>query len=396
MDASSFNGKSGKVVLAETKKHGKYSTFLPNALPVKIDLNNLAGLVEQATLQLGKLNGMARSIPNPYLFTRLYTKKEALMSSRIEGTQSSLEEVLMAEAEELNKSYFRDGYWAGGRPVRASDLLEVRNLIKASEEGVESIRTEKITLPLLLRLHRILLKGVRGGERNPGALRSVPNWLGPAGTRIQDSIYVPPPPESVRELLTNLLDYLNGTDNLPKLVRIAIAHYQFEAIHPFEDGNGRIGRLMVILYMLEAKLLDLELLYLSEYFERNRSKYYDLLLKVSQQGTYGEWVSFFLNGIIEQTNSVIEKVSALLEFSDKTRKRLEKERSPYVLLTFESLLSNPYVTIPTVAKMNKISYPAAKRVVSRLIAIGVLKKLDYKNARGKIFGSRQIIEIIDS
>ncbi len=390
MYPENFDGRAGEVIKTETEKHGTYYTFIPKRLPVELDMNDFSVLLEEAARQLGRLNGMTRLLPNPYLLTKPYTQKEAIMSSRIEGTQTSFEEVLIAEAG--GEAGAREGQ---GRKM--TDLLEVRNLVRAIDEGVDSIRTRGIDMQMLLRLHMVLMEGVRGSEKGVGRVRSVPNWIGPSGTKIQDAKYVPPPPGEVEGLLANLLEYFNAEDGTPKLVKIAMAHYQFEAIHPFEDGNGRIGRLLVILYLIKSGLLETQMLYLSEYFERNRTLYYDLLFKASQKGAYGEWVSFFLSGIIEQSRKVMEKATQLLEFSDAMKSRMKDVRSRHVMDVFDSLLSNPYVTITGIAKREGISYPSAKLAVEKLVGLGALSASSLKDAtgRGKIFASEPILKILN-
>lgn len=389
MHSDNFNGKAGKVISAETKKDGIYLTFIPIPLPVLPDMNNLSERLERAARELGKLNGMMKLLPNPYLLTKPYTQKEAVMSSMIEGTLTSFEDVLIADAGgAINKD-------SNPRQVRKEyDMLEVKNLVAAIEDGVESIKTNDIDLSVLLRLHRILMNEVRGSDKHPGSLRSVQNWIGASGTKVQDAKYVPPPPEYVAELLANLLNYVHSEDGTPKLVKIAIAHYQFEAVHPFEDGNGRIGRAMIILYMIKAGLLDMPMLYLSEYFEKNRTLYYDLLFKVSQKGAYDEWILFFLNGVVEQSVKVAEKAAMLLQYSTDAKTRMTKERSSHVLKVFESLLSNPFVTITGIAKKENISYPAAKHIVDKLVQYNVLSAVG-SNVRGKVYASQDILKILN-
>jgi Fic family protein len=389
MHSDNFNGNAGTVVHASTEKHGTYNAFMPKPLPVELDVNDLSELLERAAKELGKLNGMIKLLPNPYLLTKPYTQKEAVMSSMIEGTLTSFEDVLIAEA---GGSIDKEG---NPRTVRrGDDIIEVRNLIAAIEEGVESIKTSEIDLPLLLRLHRILMTNVRGNDKHMGSLRSVQNWIGAPGTKVQDAKYVPPPPEYVSEQLDNMLNYMRAKDKMPKLIRIAIAHYQFEAIHPFEDGNGRIGRAMVILYLIKEGLLDMPMLYLSEYFEKNRTLYYDLLFKVSQKGAYDEWTSFFLNGVVEQSIKVAEKAGSLLRYSTETKKRMNNERSTHLVNVFESLLSNPFVTITGISDKEGISYPAAKHIVEKLIKYGILSLVG-KNTRGKVYASQDILDILN-
>jgi Fic family protein len=382
MDPQQFGKRAGEVA---NSKNRAYYTFTPRQLPVEIKVDNeIFRLLEEATLRIGNLNGVGNRLPNPYLLINPFIKKEAVESSRIEGTESSLSDVLLFEAKE------KEDTLKGAR----GDLREVVNFVKATEEGIKRVkRGDGLTLQLLLDLHRMLMEGVRGGDRGSGDTRKVQNWIGRPGSTIVEARYVPPEPEKIQPLLDNLFGFLENNKDLPDLVKIGIAHYQFEAIHPFRDGNGRMGRLLIMLFILRRGILDLPLLYISEYFERYRGTYYDLLLLVSQKGDYEAWLKFFLKATSIQANDASEKAGALLAFIEDNSKAVEDAGGPSGMKIFRNLLSNPYTTVSKAAMATGVAYPTAERAISKLVQVGILKS-NNDQKRNRVFVCDRIIKII--
>jgi Fic family protein len=380
MDPQQFGTRAGEVA---NSRSGAYYAFTPRQLPADIRLDNeIFKLLEEVTLRIGNLNGIGNRLPNPYLLINPFLKKEAVESSRIEGTESSLSDVLMFEAKE--------------EPLKGprGDLEEVVNFIKATEEGIKRIRKgEALNLSLMLDLHRMLMQGVRGEDKGPGEIRNVQNWIGRHGSTIVEARYVPPEPEKLRSLLDNLFDFLESNNDLPDLVKIGMAHYQFEAIHPFRDGNGRMGRLLIMLFILRRKILDLPLLYISEYFEKYRGTYYDLLLIVSQKGDYEAWLKFFLKAMSVQAEDASMKASGLIGFMEQKSKAVEDSSGMAGLRIFRNLMSNPYTTISKAARSAEITYPTAERAISKLVGLGIIKPASDKK-RNRIFICDAIVKII--
>lgn len=368
MDEKIFKNPNGKI-FEITNKEKKHNVFVPNYLPQKINYTeNIIKKIELANNYLGKLSGLINNLPNPDLFLKPYLKKEAVLSSKIEGTISSLSDVFKADLKKKHQD---------------NDLKEVLNYIKALEFGIEEIKNKNISLELILNLNKILLHDVRGHNLDIGQIRKIQNWIGKPDSQIESSLFNPPNPENVLELLNNLIDYINLEDNTPILIKTIMIHYQFEAIHPFIDGNGRVGRLLIILYLCKSKLLDKPILYISEYFEKNKDAYYFHLLNVSTNSEYNEWISFFLNGVVEQTTLTIERVKKLLEYRNNIRQHLKKkEVNMKVMMIFDYLFSNPYIDVIKGKEiLNTDNYTTSKRTILKLIELNILKKDEFKDNR---------------
>ncbi len=379
MNPENFGTKAGEV---SNSRNGAYYTFTPNGLPVPISMDpEMQKLLEEVGLKLGNLNGMGNQLPNPWILINPFLKKEAVISSKIEGTQSSLEDVLLFEA--------RDEKAESAEP----DLQEVINFVYATEDGINRIKNEEISLTLILDLHKKLLQGTRGKEKSPGSLRNVQNWIGKYGSTLADARYVPPEPEKIEPLLENLFNFINNNKDLPELIKIGLAHYQFEAIHPFRDGNGRIGRLLILLYLLKRKILDLPLLYVSEYFENNRETYYDLLLNVSQKGDYEAWLKFFLRGVAIKSEDVTIKINKLQKYMQDTTNTIETTCGVSGMKVLRNLFANPYISITKAAKVAEISYPTAERAIMGMLSLGVLEEVT-KQKRNRVFVCKEIVRII--
>ena len=321
--------------------------FVPNPLPPpNLDLGRVAPALERATLALGELSGIGRTLPNPHLLIRPFSRIEAVASSKIEGTVTSLQELLMLEV-------------GADRSRAKMDTKEVHNYTRAMEHGLQRLKNLPISKRLLCELHSVLMDGVspsRGAFIVPGELKRDQNWIG--GRIIQNARYVPPPP-SVSEAAFDKLDLFIHRDfeTLPLLVKLALIHYQFEAIHPYPDGNGRVGRLLIPLMLCERQALSQPLLYLSTYLEKHFDKYIDLMFEVSRSGAWGDWIEFFLQGVEECSKSAIKKSHELQDLQSKYSEQVQSARSSALLAKLvASLFAIPATTTPSAAKELNITY----------------------------------------
>lgn len=382
METKNFNEKTGKLVQAPKSS---YHTFEPNDLPLKIKYDEeLIRLLSEAILSLGNLSNAGQRLPNPNLLIMPYLKKEAVFSSKIEGTRTSLSEVFLHEKERTTK--------------RDDDLYEVLNYIKALQHGLKQIKDKTISQKLIKDMHKILMQGVRGEDKEPGRYKSHQNWIG-SSDDIMEAKFVPASPKTTPILMQNLIEYLNSYEISTPLIKSAISHYQFETVHPFRDGNGRIGRLLIILYLCKSKVLSQPLLYLSAYFEKNRERYNEYLFKVSSKGGLEEWIKFFLKGIKYQSEEALNIVSELENYHHKCRERLlNTTNSNNALKLLEHLFANPYLTIPEVQEILGVYYPTAENNVRILVENDILKELKNqeleKEKKAKLFYAPKIIEIL--
>ena len=360
--------------------------FLPDPLPPRLEWSlRLIALLDEARGALGELAGLLRQLPNPYLFNRPFIQKEAVLSSRIEGTQAGLLDVYALEAQvPLFPS-----------PKLREDAQEVLNYIRALERGRELLQEIPLSLRLLKEVHAVLLRGVRGGGRAPGEFRRAQNWIGPPGSSLEEARYVPPPPGPMLEALDALERFWHSDHGLPPLVEIALVHYQFEAIHPFLDGNGRMGRLLITLMLLERGLLPEPALYLSAYFERHRTLYYDLLLGVSQRGAWEDWLAFFLEGVRTEAKDVAERARRLLDLWREWRERYgRKGGSAHILGLLDLLFERPVLTVPLVKDRLGITHAWANRLVQRLEEDGILTPVSERK-RNRLYAAKEILEILE-
>lgn len=372
--------KSGRLI-----KHPRgYWAFQPNPLPPKIELTwKLAGEISAADRGLSELAGIARTLPNPHLLIRPFLSREAVLSSRIEGTQASLSDLFFFEA-------------AKAAPSPQSDVLEVQNYVRALEHGLKSLEKLPIGTRLLREMHNELMTGVRGEHLTPGEVRTSQNWIGPSGCTLNDAKFVPPPPEEMHEALSDLEKFIHAPSPLPLVVRLALVHYQFETIHPFLDGNGRIGRLLIVLLLCVEKVLPQPMLYLSAYFERNRQEYYRLLFEVSRDGKWQEWISFFLRGLAEQSRDAIVRSDKLLNLWHVYRQSVQTSRSPALLLTLiDNLFDRPYLTFSSAKAVLNVTFRSAQLNVLKLVAAGILKEVPGRKY-GRIFIAREIVDILEA
>jgi Fic family protein len=356
-----LNNRAGSWI---TQPQG-YKAFIPASLPPNPPLRiegDLITFLSEADRALARLDGMCRVLPNPDLFVAMYIRKEAVLSSQIEGTQSSLEDVLEFEA---------------GNPPRVNDVNEVVNYIKAMNYGLERLKELPLSLRLIKEIHKILLEGVRGGERMPGEFRTTQNWIGPPGCTLNEAVFVPPPPQEVVAQMGKLEKFFYDKQPMPPLVKAALIHYQFETIHPFIDGNGRIGRLLITFYLTWTGILERPLLYLSYYFKKHRQEYYDWLMKVREEGDFEGWLRFFLKGVIEISNQSLETARKILSMQQEHRQLLAISgiASPMVINLLDILFQRPVIRVKDVQETLKTSYQNANKIVSRLVSLEILKEI---------------------
>jgi Fic family protein len=355
--------------------------FVPNPLPPKLDLTPAFKPLERATLALGELSGVGRSLTtDPRLLIRPFSRKEAIASSRMEGTFTTLHELLNLEA--------------GIDPSRVrADTREVRNYTNALEHGLRRIPELPISKRLIQEMHEILMKDVqsdRGAHFVPGEFKRDQNWIG--GRLLQNARFVPPPPNESIECLDRFEKYVHEESDVPLLIRLAYLHYQFEAIHPFPDGNGRVGRILIPLILCEHKVLSKPLLYLSDYFEKNFAKYIDLMFEVSRSGAWLEWVLFFLEGISESARDAIQKATALQELHKQYLAMVQSARSSALLAKLvDELFNIPATTIPFAMRDLGISYNSAKNNIKKLLELGIIVAGD--SDRPQWFYASKIIDI---
>jgi len=385
MKPSDFSKDSwGRVI----RTAGGYDAFVPDRLPPKLELNwELVASLSRADRRLAELAGAVRTLPNPHLLVAPFIRREAVLSSRIEGTQASLSDLFLHEAA---PSGTRDSGREG-----TSDVREVSNYVRALEYGLKRLETLPMSLRLVRELHERLMEGVRGDRLTPGEFRRSQNWIGPPGCTLDEAVFVPPPVEEMAKALSDLEAFLHSPSTLPPLIRMAMAHYQFEAIHPFVDGNGRIGRLLVSLLLCHEGLLEHPVLYLSAFFERRRDRYYRLLLDVSRKGSWTAWIEFFLSAVEEQSRDVVRRSENLLALRRQYRSRFESARSSALLLALvDDLFETPVLMIPRVAKRLKITHRAAMLNVRKLADAGIVEEVTGR-ARSMIFVSRGILKILE-
>ncbi|MDZ4689097.1 MAG: Fic family protein [Planctomycetaceae bacterium] len=366
-------------------KHERgYWAYVPNSLPPDIPLTwELAGEVSAADRGLSELAGIGRTLPNPYLLIQPFMRREAVLSSRIEGTQASLSDLFYFEASQA-------------APAVGSDVREVRNYVLAMEQGLARLNTLPLSLRLLREIHAQLMDGVAGDHLTPGEFRRSQNWIGPPGCTLNEATYVPSPPEEMMTTLGDLEKFWHAPSPLPFVVRLALIHYQFEAIHPFLDGNGRIGRLLVTLLLCTEKVLPQPMLYLSAYFERHRDEYYRRLLAVSQRGEWVPWLSFFLRGVAEQSRDAVQRAEALLGLWQRYRAQLQTARASALLLRLiDELFRRPYLTISQAADRLDVTFRSASLNVGKLVKAGILEELPGRSY-GRIFRAREVIEILEA
>jgi len=346
------------------RKGYQYQYFLPEKINHSFVWTDegINELLEKASLRLGELNSFSRFVPDPNMFIKMHIFKEAVTSSRIEGTQTNIEEAIVEERE-IN-------------PEKRDDWREVNNYVIAMNTAIEELKTLPLSNRLIRNTHKILLSSGRGEHKNPGEFRKSQNWIG--GASLADAVFIPPAHTELPDLLADLESFLHNTDiKIPHLIRIAIAHYQFETIHPFLDGNGRIGRLLITLYLVSAGVFEKPLLYLSEFFEKNKTLYYDNLELVRTKNDIGQWLKFFLTGIIqtaENGEATLHKITDLKATIEREKILTLGKRAKQGLVLLHALFSKPVVTTKDVQNITSLSPKAANDLVQAFLTAGILKE----------------------
>lgn len=360
-----------------------YESFRPAPLPpnppIEVSGELLTKLID-ANKKIATLEGLSSRIPNMGLFVSMYVRKEALLSSQIEGTQCTLEDILNPLIEENTNR----------------DISDVVNYIRATEFALERLKTLPLCNRLIKETHAVLLESVRGQEKNPGEFRYSQNWIGGQGSTLKNARYIPPNPEDMLTAMSDLEKYINSDDTLDPLIQAALIHYQFETTHPFLDGNGRVGRLLITLFLMEKDILSTPALYISYYLKMNRIEYYDRMTQVRRTGDYEQWISFFLQAFADSAEDAIHTIDRLTALHDKSTKlfdSLTKRQRTSVLKVFSYLESNPIIDIQKTATTLEMSYNTVSKVVSILIEDGILKQTD-KSGKAKIYSYTEYLDIL--
>lgn len=359
-----------------------YSSFVPSPLPPTppVELSNdIINLLVKANSQLVVLEAVASRIPNVALFISMYVRKEALMSSQIEGTQATLEDILdpLLDAN-ANR-----------------DVADVVNYIKATEFAIKRLHSLPLCNRLLRETHAVLMEGVRGQEKNPGEFRRSQNWIGGQGSTLKNARYIPPTPDDMQAAMSDLEKYIHADDETDVLIRAALIHYQFETIHPFLDGNDRVGRLLITLFLMEKKILTTPALYISYFLKKNRIEYYDRMTEVRAKGNYEQWVKFFLQAIIESAEDATAAIDELTSLHNANVTVISKlgRASKNALLVFNYLESNPIIEIGKTSEVLNISFNTVSSAVKRLVDVGILVQTS-DSSRNRTFAYEAYLDIL--
>lgn len=377
MDPVRFHASAaGKVV----KTPGGFSAFVPAPLPPKLDYGqDLVLALSRADAALSELSIAGEQLPNPHLLIAPYLRQEAVLSSRIEGTRTTLSELLMDEV-------------AAAPPERdPNDLREVRNYIEALEYGLARLSELPLSLRFVRELHERLMQGVRGAHMTPGEFRRSQNRIGPPGCTLANATYVPPPVDEMTRALGDWELFLHDRTSLPDLVQCALMHEHFEAIHPFLDGNGRVGRLLITLFLTERGRLTQPLLYLSAYIEAHRSDYYDALLRVRTEGDWESWLLFFLRGVQETAVAAAAQARKIMRIREEYQQLLQDHAKALALV--DEVLSTPYITVAHAQKVLGVSNPTARTAVSAMVDAGLLAEVGERKWR-RLYVARPVLDVL--
>ena len=344
-----------------------YEYFVPHDLKyLKFNIDEeLQNLINRAYLLLGRLDGMAITLPDIDLFVSMYVQKEAVISSQIEGTQASLVDVLQKDK----------------RNEKIKDTEEIVNYIKATHYAFKRLNELPLCMRLIKEIHSVLLSNVRGEEKMPGEFRKSQNWIGQAGSTIKNASFIPPSPDEMNICLNDLEKYINENNKVVNLIKIALIHYQFETIHPFLDGNGRMGRLLIILFLKEQGLIEYPVLYLSYFFKRNRNKYYELLNNIRIKGEFEEWIKFFMKGICEISENAITSIQKIVELKKHDIEKirlLSRGNISKLLLVYDYLLKHPFVKMDDIRNLLNLSKPTVNKLLEDLITLEILEFVEEK------------------
>ncbi len=342
-----------------------YRAFMPAPLPPDPSIRiagELQVLLSQADRALGRLDGSIQTLPHPDMFVFMYVRKEAVLSSQIEGTQSSIQDVLAAEAQIFS-------------PDTPKDVNEVVNYVRAMNHGIKRLAELPVSVRLIREIHVQLLQGVRGSHLTPGELRTSQNWIGPGGCTLNEATFVPPPPYELPQKMAELEKFIHADAGLPLLIKIGLAHAQFETIHPFLDGNGRVGRLLITFLLCEQGVLLKPVLYLSYFFKQNRQQYYEQLQSVRDSGTWEDWLMFFLRGVIDVSNQATTTARKVLTLREEHRHTITEKFGRAAAnghRVLEHLYEHPIVSVVEVQELIGTTYPAANDLVARMVDAGIL------------------------
>lgn len=355
--------------------------FVPAPLPPKIEYDpDLVTALSRADTALSELSGLGRQLPDPHLLIAPYLRQEAVLSSRIEGTETTLSELLIDQAGGATTEHAGD------------DLREVRNYVTALEHGLTRLADLPLSLRLVREVHEKLMEGVRGGTSAPGEFRRVQNWIGPPGTTLSTATYVPPPVSEMTEALGSWEGFLNERDTMPTLVHCALMHEHFEAIHPFLDGNGRVGRLLITLFLVERERLTQPLLYLSAFIDAHRSDYYDALLRVRMEGDWRGWLLFFLEGVEQTARRAAAQAASLMDLRERYHEMLRQ--APRAVALVDELFRSPYMTVATAADALGVSTPTATRAINKLLDVKVLEASSERSWR-RVYVAPEIMSALE-
>ena len=365
---------------------GGHQAFIPKPLPptpaLEIDAE-MQALLSKADRALGRLDGSIRTLPNPDLFIFMYVRKEAVLSSQIEGTQSSLNDILEVEAEIFDNEHPRD-------------VDEVLNYVRAMNCGLERLAELPLSNRLIREIHNVLLNGVRGGNAQPGELRKIQNWIGPQGCTLKEASFVPPPPQQLEEILAQFERFLHD-ESLPALLKIGMAHAQFETIHPFLDGNGRVGRLLIAFMLYQHEILETPVLYISHYFKKYRQQYYEQLQSVRENGSWEVWLKFFLQGIYEVSQEATETSRKIVDLREAHRKLIAQHFGRVAgnaMQVLETLYQRPFIKVQDIIDLTHVSYPAANQLMNKFVDHGLLTEVTGQ-ARNRQFRYGPYIDLFE-
>ena len=349
------------------KMQSDYQCFVPHNLKdIKLNIDSeINALVNKAYLLLGRLDGMAITLPDIDLFVSMYVQKEAVISSQIEGTQASLVDVLQKDK--------------GKEKIK--DTEEIVNYIKATHYAFKRLNKMPLCMRLIRETHAVLLSNVRGEEKMPGEFRRSQNWIGHAGSTLKDASFIPPAPDEMDICLGDLERYIHEDSTISNLIKIALIHYQFETIHPFLDGNGRMGRLLIILYLREQGLIEYPVLYLSYFFKKNRNRYYELLNNIRIKGEFEEWIKFFIDGICEISEDAITSIQKIVELKNTDMKKIRELSGSNIsnlLLIYDYLLQHPFLEAEDIKNLVGVSKPTANKLLENLMTIEIVELVEDK------------------
>ena len=350
-----------------TLQPGGYQAFIPKPLPpvpsLQLD-SEMQALLSSADRALGRLDGSIRTLPNPDLFIFMYIRKEAVLSSQIEGTQSSLNDLLEVEAEIFDSE-------------RPRDVDEVLNYVQAMNYGLERLQTLPLSNRLIREIHSVLLDGVRVGNAQLGEWRKIQNWIGPQGCTVKEASFVPPPPQQLEDILAQFEQFLHE-ESLPALLQIGMAHAQFETIHPFLDGNGRVGRLLIAFMLYQKGILEIPVLYISHYFKKQRQDYYELLQSVREQGSWEAWLKFFLQGIYEVSQEATVTARNIVDLREAHRQLIAEHFGRVAgnaMQVLETLYQKPIIKVKDIQQLIEVTYPAANQLMNKFVDHGLLEEV---------------------